>query len=255
MAHEKDTLIALVLDKSGSMAGLRQSTVDGFNQFLDEQRGAENAGDAFVSLTLFDTSFDVRYVGVPIDQVPPLGSPTNQYTTGGNTALYDAVGVTVKGAEAWVANQDFGGKVVVVIMTDGQENQSRQWHIWPNPSVEDDKDLNNVIQAKQNEGWEFVFLGAGQSAWLEAKHFTAIPHAHQVSYAASAASHAGTYAGTSATMTNLRSANFAGDSSYRLAGDLMSNTASVAVEDPTGEKPAEHKGRITTPRSGRKKKN
>ena len=248
MAHEKDTLIALVVDKSGSMAHLRNPTVQGFNEFVDEQRGLKDAGQAFVSLTLFDTSFDVRYVGAPIETVAPLGSPTNQYTTGGGTALHDAVGVTVKGTEQWVANNEFAGKVLVVIMTDGQENSSRTWHIWANANPEDANDVNNLIQAKQAEGWEFVFLGAGQSAWLEAKTFSAIDHNHTIAYAADASSHSHTYRGMSATTSNLRSASFAG-AAYNLSADLNSNMSAVAVEEnTTGE--VKHQGRTT---KGKKK--
>jgi len=254
MAHEKDTLIALVLDKSGSMGHLRQSTIEGLNAFLDEQRETQDAGEAFVSLTLFDTSFDVRYVGTPIAQVAPLGSPTNQYSTGGGTALYDGVGVTVAGVEQWIRNNEFGGKVVVVIFTDGEENSSRQFHIWDSPNAEDDKDLNNLIQAKQDEGWDFVFLGTGQSAWTEAKKFTAIPVASHINYVADSHNHNLVYAGASQTMSAVRSAHSHGfATSY--GSSLSSNLAGINVNEPVEDAAAgtvEHQGRTTTGKASKK---
>lgn len=165
-ANTKDVLIAGVIDRSGSMNRHRQATLDGFNEFLDEQRAQE--GEAFLSLTFFDTSFETRYVGTPLSDVPPLGSPSNPYIPNGMTALCDAVGVCIKGTEAWLANHpEFNGQVMVVVQTDGGENSSKEWHI-KQPMVDGDpKDVAGLIRWKQAEGWQFLFLGAGGSDWLE----------------------------------------------------------------------------------------
>ena len=199
----QDALISFVLDKSSSMLSVVKPTVDGFNAFIADQRTAP--GKAFLSLTLFDTTFDVRYVGADLDTVPPLGSPDNLYLPSGMTALFDAVGTTIKGTEKWLANRNFEGKVVVVILTDGQENSSREWHV-NNPIVDgDDRDLGGLIKWKQEEGWEFVFLGSGGSSWLE-RTFGHVADAHSFAgFAHDGAATASAYAGVSSNLRSSRS--------------------------------------------------
>lgn len=198
-----EILIGFVLDKSGSMGYISKATVEGFNEFVDSQR--EYPGKTLFSLTLFDTRFDVRYVAEDIKNVAPLGSFQNPYVTGGNTALYDAVGTTVKGIEAWQQNNpEFGGKVKIVILTDGQENSSREWHIVANPNTDDQRDVNNLIQYKQGEGWEFIFLGTGQSAWLESRKFTALADAAVYNFAGDAHSNRVAYASAGRSMSHSR---------------------------------------------------
>lgn len=162
-----DVLIAFVLDQTGSMAPLVPATIEGFNNFLAEQ---SKTPGAVMTLTLFNSlRMDVRYVAVPLEDVPPLSScGPNPYRVGGMTPLLDAVGTTVKGIEEWQRNHpDFAGRVLVTILTDGQENASHEWHIGHPPVDGDDRDLLGLIQWKQSEGWEFMFLGAGGSTWLE----------------------------------------------------------------------------------------
>lgn len=169
----QDAHISFVLDQSSSMGSLVDATIKSFNSFVKGQREVE--GNAWLSLTLFDTEFDVRYVAWNVKDLPDMStSGSNHYNPSGMTALYDAVAVSIKGAEKWKANNDwFDGKMIVVIQTDGQENSSREWTI--------DR-LNDLIKAKRAEGWEFIFMGTGQAAWLEAKKFTSLDqnnfHAH-----------------------------------------------------------------------------
>lgn len=189
-----DVLVNFVLDKSGSMGGLVESTVEGFNAFLDEQRKGE--GKALLSLTLFDTSFDVRFVGHDLREVPPLGSRENRYSPQGGTALYDAVVTTIRGAEAWLANHpEFAGDVVTVIQTDGEENSSRTASL---------DEVNELISAKSAEGWEFVFLGTGKAAWTEGQKFTSIPMEARFAGGADNLSNSETYAGVSRGMSRKR---------------------------------------------------
>lgn len=220
----EDILIGFVLDSSGSMQHLRNATIQGFNQILDEQKQGE--GRCLVSLTKFSTNFQVDYVAHDIHEVAPLGSSGNTYHPSGGTALYDAVGTTVKGIEAWLDNnKDFTGQVKIIILTDGEENSSREWHIYENAPVEDDRDINNLITYKQNEGWEFVFLGTGKSAWLESKRFTAVPTASTYSFAASASSNAAAYAGVSRSLSNSRT--YGSRVTANLAEDDAFNTIAV----------------------------
>lgn len=190
-----DVFVNFVLDKSGSMGPLAASTVEGFNAFLDEQRAG--TGKALLSLTLFDTAFDVRYVAVDLREVPALGTRENRYQPSGGTALLDAVATTIRGADAWLAGHraEFDGDVICVIQTDGEENSSTTTTL---------DEVNSLITEKTREGWEFIFLGTGAAAWTEGRKFSAIPLDARFSADADSASHLAAYASVSRGMTSKR---------------------------------------------------
>jgi hypothetical protein len=207
-------LINVVLDKSGSMHNLQRATIEGFNSLLHDQ--LKQPGECRVSLTQFDTTFQVDYVGEDIHYVNPLDIMS--YRPGGGTALLDAVGTTIKGAEQWIVNNNTlmpwyppgqhpknrGWKVIVAIFTDGEENSSHEWHLNQPMKSGDDRDVGGLIQWKQNEGWEFLFLGAGGSAWLERTFGRYVAHDHFVGYVSSPEAHTHTYAGLSASVSSTR---------------------------------------------------
>lgn len=193
-APARDVLLAMVLDKSGSMHALAGATVEGVNAFLDEQK--QGPGSVRLSLTLFDTDFDVRYVAEPLERVAPLGSRENRYTPQGRTALYDAVATTVLGVQAYLDhNAHWKGDVVVVIQTDGEENSSQTFTL---------DAVNALISAKTAAGWEFVFQGAGQAAWTEGSRFTSIPVTARFAGAADAMSQRQAYATNSRALSRKR---------------------------------------------------
>lgn len=226
-----DILLGLVVDKSGSMGNLRASTCEGINSLIADQ--ADQPGKALISLTLFDTTFDVRQVAVDARDFPALGGPKNPYATGGMTSLYDAVGTTVRGIEAWLAGHpDFDGAVKVAIFTDGEENSSRQWHTFEPRRTEDVWDLNNLIEWKQGEGWEFIFMGAGGSAWTEGKRFTALADTAVFNYVADAHVARHVYAGASATLTSARSTGGSFADAASVNETLLSNTSNRGDTTP-----------------------
>lgn len=193
---KNDCLINFVLDRSGSMGHLTDATIEGFNGFCDEQRN--QPGKTLLSLTLFDTGFDVRYVAQDLSEMPAMarGGP-NAYSAHGGTALYDAVGTTVRGTEAWLdKHPDFNGRVVCVILTDGEENSSHEWNL---------NALNRLIAEKQAAGWDFVFMGAGQAAWTEGQKLTSIPAMNRVAYAGTGDETLTSYAAVGRSLSAARS--------------------------------------------------
>lgn len=190
-----DVLVNFVLDGSGSMQTVRGGTVEGFNSFIQDQVN-ETEGNVYVSLTVFNTSFDVRFVAREASEVPRLGDFSNPYRPTGGTALFDATGVAITGAEEWLRNHpNFTGKVVTVVWTDGAENSSRRYN---------QGSINELIETKQNQGWVFQFMGTGEEGWRSNECFTAIP-VHQRGW--TVRSGGGMYAGAqslSSSVKNLR---------------------------------------------------
>lgn len=147
-----DALVYVVLDKSGSMAAIRDATIEGVDRFIAETAKAN--ADAQFHLSMFDT--DVRKVnnGEAIGSVETI---RGTYNPGGSTALLDGVGRAVKEIEDLPS---IPSKVVIVIMTDGQENAS---HEYTREAVK-----AKVSQHEREDKWQFLFLGANLDAFAEA---------------------------------------------------------------------------------------
>lgn len=136
-----------ILDRSGSMRGKESDVVGGFNKFIEEQR--KLPGNACVTLVLFDDRYEVVHNRKPIQDVPELTEKT--YFTRDNTALYDAIGRTLKSAVS-------AKKAIVFIFTDGQENASRNYN---------KASCKELIEQRQKAGWEIHFIGAEIDAFAE----------------------------------------------------------------------------------------
>ncbi len=152
--------ITLLLDRSGSMASIRDDAIGGFNQFVADQQA--QPGRATLTLVQFDSqaSHDVVHHFRAIETVPPLTAKT--FTPRGGTPLFDAVGRTVKELErdlAALTPEACPSEVVLVVLTDGQENSSRQFNR---------KKIKALLAAKQEMGWRVLFLSADLSAVDEA---------------------------------------------------------------------------------------
>jgi uncharacterized protein YegL len=179
-------LVSVILDKSGSMGTKVQDVIGGFNLYLDEL-AKEPAVDYGFSLTLFDTVVEVRYKAVPLANVAKLDDTS--YRPSGNTALLDAIGNTVQ-----TVSTDGFDKTITVIMTDGEENSSREWT---------QQAIRELIKSKEAAGsWTFVFLGANLEAFAQGATL-GVPLANAVRY--DPANYRGVYASLSRS-TNLFSA-------------------------------------------------
>ena len=146
----------LLLDRSGSMAFIATDVVGGVNTFIKDNQ-ALTVGDMNFTLVQFDTQdpFEVIYDGVPIADVKEFTAA--QFTPRGGTPLYDGIGKLV--ARAKTDLTDITSDVVVVIVTDGYENASREW----NQSA-----VKTLVADQEKLGWTFVFIGANQDAALSA---------------------------------------------------------------------------------------
>lgn len=156
------TEVVFILDKSGSMSGLEKDTIGGFNSLIEKQR--KEPGDAIVSTVLFSDNSKVIHNRVNIKDIPLL--TTNEYYVSGCTALLDAVGnainyISKKHNES--NNDDVPEKTIFIITTDGQENASREFTY--------SKVKNLIENMKENNKWEFIFLGANIDTIAEAKRF------------------------------------------------------------------------------------
>lgn len=149
------TEIIMVLDRSGSMSSIWGSTIESMNAFIAEQQKLE--GKCNFTLNQFDTEHLKTYDAQPIKEIPFLTNKT--YVPRGMTALYDAIGMAIQETGKRLAAMPEHARpksVMFAIMTDGDENASREFS---------QSSINDLISHQTEKySWDFVFLGANQDA-------------------------------------------------------------------------------------------
>lgn len=155
------THIAVILDRTGSMEAIRDDTIGGFNAFLDEQK--KEPGSATLTLVQFDSQdpYEVIHRFKDIKEVPELTRET--FVPRASTPLLDALGRGINDLEQSLSEMEEDARpkrVVMVIITDGRENASREFS----------KDqIQKMIKEKQiGLDWQFVFLSADLDAIQDA---------------------------------------------------------------------------------------
>ncbi len=156
------TEIVFILDRSGSMSGLENDTIGGFNSMIEKQK--KEKGEAFVSTILFDDCSEVLHDRMEIQDIKPL--TRDDYYVRGCTALLDAVGGAIRhigNIHKYAREEDVPEHTLFVITTDGMENASRRYSAG---SVK-----RMIEHQKDKYGWEFLFLGANIDAVETARSF------------------------------------------------------------------------------------
>ncbi|MEO7132032.1 MAG: VWA domain-containing protein [Dermatophilaceae bacterium] len=152
MTDQNLTHLYFLLDRSGSMESIRTDIEGGFSAFINEQR--TQTGACRVTLAKFDDHYEEVYRDLPVAEVPDLDLQPR-----GTTALLDSIGRLVSEAGTRLAalpEEQRPGNVIVAIMTDGQENASREL---THPAIK------AMIERQSTDyGWQFLFMGSDQDA-------------------------------------------------------------------------------------------
>ena len=152
--------IIFVIDESGSMQGTESDVIGGFNNFIEKQK-TEHQGKISVSLYKFNSSWSRVLNDLPIEEIRPLTN--GDYTPGGLTALYDTIGNAITDIEnqaKYSKREHMASMVMMVIITDGQENASKEY---------DARKVKQMIQEReQSENWQFIYMGADLDNFADA---------------------------------------------------------------------------------------
>ena len=160
------TELVFILDKSGSMSGLETDTIGGYNSMLTKQQAVE--GECRITTVLFDNNYELLHDRIDIKAVGAITE--KEYAVGGSTALLDAIGRTINkigNAQKHTAEDYRAEKVMFVIITDGEENSSREYSA--------EKVKTQIERQKTKYRWEFIFLGANIDAVQTAGRFGIAP--------------------------------------------------------------------------------
>lgn len=139
----------IIVDESGSMCVIEREALAGINETIDTVQKMQQVHpemEQSITLITFDsTHFKVHYDNTPANVARQLSSA--QYRPGGATPLYDAIGKGIAKLNALTTDDD---NVLVTIITDGEENCSREYNL---------KMINTLISKLKKQNWTFTLIG------------------------------------------------------------------------------------------------
>lgn len=143
--------IAILLDKSGSMAGLRDQVIAQFNKQVTEisSLASRTGQKTLLSLYTFATQPEQPLlVEVPMDLVDLRPLTRDSYNPNGMTAMYDMIQLAIEQLAQFKrgSNDSF----LVIVITDGQDTSSSRYGAMT---------IQDAIRIKTGlDTWSFVFL-------------------------------------------------------------------------------------------------
>lgn len=147
--------IIAILDRSGSMSSIQREAIGSFNNFLSEQKKVP--GDVKMTTVLFDDQYEILNDGVMLTDIPDLNDKT--FVPRGMTALYDAVGKTITTVSerlSKTSKSKMPAKVIMMILTDGAENASKEYN---------SSKIKELIDTKKD--WEFIYLASDMTQFKD----------------------------------------------------------------------------------------
>ena len=143
--------VCFVIDESGSMTGDEKDVIGGFRKVVDEQK-ANSAGTCSVSYFKFASKVEEVYIGKDVNDVEYID---DKYSPGGMTALFDGVGTAIDKIGKWLdemPEDEKPEKNLIVIMTDGGENSSREYT---------SSQVKEMIKHQEDKyNWSFIYMGS-----------------------------------------------------------------------------------------------
>jgi hypothetical protein len=148
--------IECLIDISGSMKDSISDLVYSYNNFLNEQQILNIDNNNFTwGLNCFNHKFYNYIDCMKINNVPNL--QTIDLKPQNTTSLLDSIAYTIQKIDYNISQSKLNNdKVIVVIMTDGIDNNSKNYY---------EEQIKNLIFLKEEQfNWKFVYLGANQNA-------------------------------------------------------------------------------------------
>ncbi len=151
----RKAFIAFVLDESGSMASGTKATISGMNEQIQQVKKTFRDNDEIVpvvSFVKFNSEVSTIFLDKGLKDLKEISE--NDYKPEGGTAMYDGVGFMLQHLKKSEGIDDEDSSVLVVIVSDGEENSSRKFN---------SRTIAEYVKSYQDtKRWTFAYLGANQ---------------------------------------------------------------------------------------------
>ena len=147
--HQVHNLI--ILDESGSMQSIKNSIIQGFNEVVQTMKGIEKQypeQEHFITLVTFNGlgQKTLHFID-PVEKLDQIDA--SKYQPNATTPLYDAMGFSfIKLKQALENVKDYN--VLVTIMTDGEENDSKEYNGIA---------IKKLVEELKQNRWTFTYIG------------------------------------------------------------------------------------------------
>ncbi|MGV1011325.1 MAG: hypothetical protein ACOYBS_02665 [Flavobacterium sp.] len=147
--HQVHNLI--ILDESGSMSSIKSVIINGFNELVQSVKGIENQfpdQEHLISMVSFnDINNKILHFVDPINKLNVINDST--YNPDSMTPLFDAMGFSISKLKHYLETKE-NYSVLVTILTDGEENASKEYTIFA---------IKNLVEELKNQNWTFTYIG------------------------------------------------------------------------------------------------
>ena len=148
--HQVHNLI--ILDESGSMSSIKSLIINGFNELVQSVKGIENQfpeQEHLISMVSFnDLNNKILHFIDPVSKLDTIND--NTYNPASMTPLYDAMGFSISKLKQHLEGKD-NYSVLVTILTDGEENASKEYSGLA---------IKNLVDELKQHNWTFTYIGA-----------------------------------------------------------------------------------------------
>lgn len=155
-ATTSKTICTLIWDRSYSMQGIKEASVSGVNEWINQLRGDDRDPDADVRVSI--SMFDYHQGQMMFENLISMQKladvkdvEMDQFVPRGGTPLIDAVMTAIMRIRETVGDRK-DIKVVIAIQTDGMERDSKTYG-WG--------DLAAEMKRCEEDGFQVTFMGAG----------------------------------------------------------------------------------------------
>lgn len=147
--HQVHNLI--ILDESGSMDSIKHKIIQGFNEIVQTVKGIEKEFPEqahFISLISFNgIGQKLLHFVDPVSKLEQIDS--KRYKPDASTPLYDAMGNGIAKLRQFLDGKtDYN--VLVTILTDGEENASKEYT---------GNAIKKLVEELKLENWTFTYIG------------------------------------------------------------------------------------------------
>lgn len=157
MKEKQKVFHLIILDESGSMQSIKDETISGFNELIQNigHKEKEFPGQEHrVSLFTFNNSgIKALLFNKKPGKLMPLNH--NNYRPNSLTPLYDAMATAINRLRA-ETDQFPGASVLVNVITDGLENASKEYS---------GETIKKLVEELTQKNWTFVYMGANHDVF------------------------------------------------------------------------------------------